>query len=157
MAAFDPSARILAERYAEEAAERERKARLLAMGPLTGSGISPAAWRDWHRYGFVVCPGRKGGLTCTAETCGLGTSCTVMAAKGLKGNAAPLPRSERPACGARTRAGGECAMRVEPGRHRCRLHGGRSTGPKTAEGKALVAEAQRARWRRWRESHPSSG
>jgi ABC transporter substrate binding protein len=29
---------------------------------------------------------------------------------------------------------------------RCRFHGGLSTGPKTAEGKARIAEAQRRRW-----------
>ena len=37
----------------------------------------------------------------------------------------------------------------EPGRTRCRFHGGRSTGPKTAEDKARIAEAQRLRWARW--------
>jgi hypothetical protein len=31
---------------------------------------------------------------------------------------------------------------------RCRLHGGKSTGPKTPEGRARIAEAQRARWQR---------
>ena len=33
---------------------------------------------------------------------------------------------------------------------RCRLHGGLSTGPKTPEGRARIAEAQRRRWARWR-------
>jgi hypothetical protein len=28
----------------------------------------------------------------------------------------------------------------------CRFHGGLSTGPRTAEGKARIAEAQRRRW-----------
>ncbi|MCZ6497927.1 MAG: HGGxSTG domain-containing protein [Gammaproteobacteria bacterium] len=57
----------------------------------------------------------------------------------------------RPLCGAQTRTGGECKMRVEPGKQRCRFHGGMSTGPKTTEGRARIAEAQRRRWQRWRD------
>jgi hypothetical protein len=34
---------------------------------------------------------------------------------------------------------------------RCRLHGGLSTGPKTEAGRARIAEAQRRRWRGYRE------
>ena len=52
-------------------------------------------------------------------------------------------------CGARTRRGTACkckALRTKRGRWRCRLHGGLSTGPKTAEGRARIAEAQRRRW-----------
>ena len=33
----------------------------------------------------------------------------------------------------------------------CRFHGGKSTGPKTQAGRARVAEAQRLRWRAYRE------
>ena len=33
---------------------------------------------------------------------------------------------------------------------RCPNHGGFSSGPKTAEGRERIAEAQRARWTRWR-------
>lgn len=40
-------------------------------------------------------------------------------------------------CGAqRHRDGQPCRARAEPGKRRCRFHGGRSTGPKSAEGKA---------------------
>ena len=40
-----------------------------------------------------------------------------------------------PACGARTRSGAPCrALAMKNGR--CRMHGGSSTGPKTAAGKA---------------------
>jgi len=35
---------------------------------------------------------------------------------------------------------------VVPGKRRCRLHGGLSTGPQTPEGKARIAAAQRERW-----------
>lgn len=53
-------------------------------------------------------------------------------------------------CGALTRKGTPCRALSEPGRRRCRFHGGRSTGPRTPEGKARIAEAQRRRWTRWR-------
>jgi hypothetical protein len=38
-------------------------------------------------------------------------------------------RKDRPRCGAKTRAGRPCRMRVEFGKARCRLHGGLSTRP----------------------------
>ena len=53
---------------------------------------------------------------------------------------------QRRPCGATTRKGAACKLASEPGKKRCRLHGGLSTGPKTAEGKARIAEAQRRRW-----------
>ncbi|MBL9062750.1 helix-turn-helix transcriptional regulator [Tabrizicola sp.] len=49
-----------------------------------------------------------------------------------------------------TRKGTPCRNMSEPGRRRCKHHGGRSTGPRTLEGKARIAEAQKARWARWR-------
>ena len=64
--------------------------------------------------------------------------------------AARLAR-RRVRCGALTRRGTPCRAFSEPGRRRCRFHGGRSTGPRTPEGKARIAEAQRRRWARWRE------
>lgn len=36
-----------------------------------------------------------------------------------------------PKCGATTRKGGKCQREVLPGKRRCALHGGKSTGPKT--------------------------
>jgi hypothetical protein len=60
-------------------------------------------------------------------------------------------RKNRPRCGAKTRAGGRCLVRVELGKARCRFHGGLSTGPKTEAGRARIAEAQRRRWRAYRE------
>ena len=59
-------------------------------------------------------------------------------------------RVQLPACGALTRAGHPCRRKVVPTRDRCRLHGGFSTGPQTAEGRARLREAMRARWARWR-------
>jgi hypothetical protein len=45
-----------------------------------------------------------------------------------------------PRCGARTRAGGPCRQPAMPN-GRCRLHGGRSTGPRTEAGRAALAAA----------------
>ena len=52
-------------------------------------------------------------------------------------------------CGATTRQGTPCqckAIETKRGAWRCKLHGGRSTGPKTPEGRERIAAAQRARW-----------
>lgn len=54
-------------------------------------------------------------------------------------------------CGAKTRKGYPCKNLSEPGKRRCKFHGGKSTGPKTEEGKARIAEAQKRRWARYRE------
>ncbi len=59
-------------------------------------------------------------------------------------------KESRPTCGAKTRRGSNCKCRPAPGKLRCKFHGGFSTGPKTAEGKARIAAAQRKRWDRWR-------
>ncbi|MDF2234959.1 HGGxSTG domain-containing protein [Albimonas sp. CAU 1670] len=62
---------------------------------------------------------------------------------------APFIRNRR--CGARTRSGKPCKMHPVGLRNdRCRLHGGLSTGPRTPEGRARIAEAQMRRWARWR-------
>jgi len=42
-------------------------------------------------------------------------------------------RKDRPRCGAKTRAGGSCLVRIEPGKARCRFHGGLSTGPNATQ------------------------
>jgi hypothetical protein len=55
------------------------------------------------------------------------------------------PKRLQPRCGARTRSGAPCKMRVVAGKTRCRLHGGMSTGPKTAEGRARIVESNRRR------------
>ena len=51
-----------------------------------------------------------------------------MKAIGLAGDGSPLPRRLRPICGAKNRRGQPRAVTVEPGKHRCRLHGGLSIG-----------------------------
>lgn len=49
------------------------------------------------------------------------------------------PPRWRVTCGANLANGGQCSRMSEPGKKRCRYHGGRSTGPRTAEGKARAA------------------
>jgi hypothetical protein len=80
----------------------------------------------------------------------IGTNCAVLLAKGLADDLTALTWGTRPACGAKGRSGLPCKNKVVPGKHRCNLHGGLSTGPKTAEGKARIALAQKARWAKLR-------
>ena len=54
-------------------------------------------------------------------------------------------------CGAKTRAGGACQNPAIKGRGRCKLHGGKSTGPRTEEGKARSIAAHTKHGRRSRE------
>ena len=50
-------------------------------------------------------------------------------------------------CGAKTRRGTPCQRPANKRNGRCRLHGGQSTGPKTAEGRAKIAKGLRDRLR----------
>jgi hypothetical protein len=137
---------ILAEQELEAQRAREELRQLIEAGPPAGSGVTSENWRFWYEYGFVACP--RTGRTCTETACSLGAACSAMRALGLAGDGSPRPRKERPACGARNRCEAPCAVRVEPGKRRCRFHGGLSTGPKTTEGRARIAQAQRRRWNR---------
>ena len=60
----------------------------------------------------------------------------------LRNGATPGDFLAAPRCGARTRAGC-CCRQPAMGNGRCRLHGGLSTGPRTAEGRARCARARR--------------
>ncbi len=53
-------------------------------------------------------------------------------------------------CGAKTRQGTLCQNPAIKDRARCKLHGGKSTGPKTLEGKARAAAAHTKHGRRSR-------
>jgi hypothetical protein len=50
-------------------------------------------------------------------------------------------------CGARTRKGTPCSCPAVRGKQRCRMHGGLSTGPRTAAG---LARSKRAHWKHGR-------
>jgi hypothetical protein len=151
--------RLRVEREQEEAtAQREKAAKeravahLISKGPPAGSKISSDAWRTWYVRGYVLCPGSKGQSTCSNRQCRVGAACQKLHSLGLSGDFAPLPRKKRPVCAARNRHGKPCHMRVEPGKRRCRFHGGLSTGPKTVAGRQRIAEAQRRRWKAFREA-----
>jgi hypothetical protein len=45
-----------------------------------------------------------------------------------------------PKCGAKTRSGGNCRREALPGKRRCALHGGKSTGPKDQRGNMNAAK-----------------
>lgn len=61
----------------------------------------------------------------------------------LKNGNQPGDLSKAPRCGAKARSASACqAPAMKNGR--CRFHGGKSTGPKTLEGKA---RSRRANWR----------
>lgn len=45
-------------------------------------------------------------------------------------------------CGAKTRSGKKCKLRPMKGKKRCRMHGGKSTGPKTMAGKKKISRAK---------------
>ena len=55
----------------------------------------------------------------------------------------PGDYAKAPRCGARTRVGG-CCRQPAMANGRCRMHGGLSTGPRTAVG---LARSRRARWK----------
>jgi hypothetical protein len=67
-----------------------------------------------------------------------------------------IPKRDRPRCGARTRRGTEC-QRQALRNGRCPNHGGMSTGPCTAAGRARIAAAQRERHARGRRERCMSG
>jgi len=51
-------------------------------------------------------------------------------------------------CGARTRYGTPCHGIPVIGKRRCRMHGGKSTGSRTDEGRARIAASNRTRGQR---------
>lgn len=93
---------------------------------------------DWHHSKRIAC-----------DECVDG-HCARFVEIGLNDEGLPLPEQERPHCNAKMRDGGSCQARVVPGKLRCRIHGGMSTGPKSTKGRRRIAEAQRARWAIWR-------
>ena len=99
-----------------------------------------------HHYA----PARGWGLT-TPDTWQARLDALVEAKMGpLIARQAQRAARQRVLCGAKTRKGQPCLNLSEPGKRRCKFHGGKSTGPKTAEGRERIAQAQRRRWATWR-------
>ena len=87
------------------------------------------------------------GRRCFEVACRERHWCLQMLECGLSARGQPLKHKFQPRCRAKTRAGAPCIMRVVPRKRRCRLHGGKSTGPRTDAGRARIAAAQRRRWK----------
>lgn len=100
---------------------------------------------------YATTRGRGDGVLLDSQQVWLDRQCAKINAREAT-NAARY----RQQCQARTRKGHPCKMQSEAGRRRCKFHGGLSTGPKTAEGRARIAEAQRRRWAMYREARGSS-
>src|SRR5208282_5048931 len=80
-------------------------------------------------------------LAATAEPAG--PPACLAAAPSLTGKRRGNPDlGLAPRCGARTRGGCPCRAPAIRGKLRCRMHGGRSTGPRTAEGMARLRAAR---------------
>lgn len=60
-----------------------------------------------------------------------------MCRDGLSQRADQVLKYKRTYCGARKKSGEQCKGLAEPGKNRCRFHGGLSEGPKSIDGKIL--------------------
>ena len=67
----------------------------------------------------------------------------------MTGSRNKVPKPRQP-CAATTRTGGLCQNHPVRGKARCRMHGGASTGPRTAEGRERIAAAHFKHGRRRR-------
>lgn len=74
----------------------------------------------------------------------------------LKARVDATTAKRRVICGAKTRKGTPCRCKSEPGKRRCKFHGGKSTGARTPEGLKRIRVAQRKRWAKWRAEHPKT-
>lgn len=143
----------------EEMAQIRKHARLTQAELAERAGISRQAVGYWERQSELS--PHSWALQCVARVINLHRLWgRVRFAELLEAEAsilrAQLTRTgaqRQVPCGAMTRAATECRLMSEPGKLRCRLHGGRSTGPRTFKGRARIAEAQRQRWARWRAEH----
>ena len=148
-------------RQARKAAGLSRR----ALASLTG--LHPDTVKYWERRSHVDHRGHAPRLICAAlgmrpvaplcstERMARGfLRSNARAWGGLLVGAKQKPRPER--CGAKTRSGTPCRAKPLPGKTRCKFHGGMSTGPRTTEGRARIAEAQRRRWAEWRAGRDKS-
>jgi len=81
-------------------------------------------------------------MAMAAHSCASTTSLPPDRRGRLRNGATPGDFLAAPRCGARTRSG-ECCRQPAMKNGRCRMHGGLSTGPRTAEGRARCAAARR--------------
>ena len=103
---------------------------------------------DCYGNAYCICPATLMRHVDFQRTCGscFVSGCKTLKAIGLDHYGEPLPPQNRPPCDAKARDGLKCKEKVVPGKTKCRLHGGKSTGPRTSAGKEQIASAQRNRW-----------
>jgi hypothetical protein len=113
------------------------------MGKALGIGVQLAHLPQYARTGGW-------GLTGWGQTWGNLDAEVELKMAAWRQRAATRAARRRVVCGAKTRKDTPCRNLSEPGRKRCKFHGGKSTGPRSVEGRANIAEAQRVRWAKWR-------
>ncbi|WP_199559606.1 HGGxSTG domain-containing protein [Paracoccus sediminilitoris] len=101
---------------------------------------------------LVVLPVRRSSIDRRAQEMARQDALMLNTIQAVEARLKAIKANRRVRCKAKTRKGTACQMKSEPGKRRCKFHGGRSTGPTTVEGRARIAEAQRKRWARWRTS-----
>lgn len=100
----------------------------------TNSAVIDAIVTEWAdltgiKYSEVECPMTSGHTPELTDT--------YARAYDFGSSFPAAPRQSQNRCGARRhRDGRPCQAKPEPGKDRCRFHGGRSTGPRTEEGRA---------------------
>lgn len=119
----------------------EKRAALDPGGHAVGRMAAALGWDLSGELGDQYARARHGVLDAELEMALLREFAPSMPHKLAQRLVAPRAR-----CKARTRIGTHCKALSVPGRRRCKLHGGLSTGPKTAEGRKRIAEAQQRRW-----------
>jgi DNA-binding transcriptional regulator YiaG len=144
VAYWEATANIPTGPYHEPIACRRMRAALLAAGVRTK--VSPS-------IGVELC-GRDNSDTSTRARArprhGVKRSVVPGHAAPVRPNKPARPsRAEPRLCRARTRRGDPCQRTALPN-GRCANHGGKSTGPRTRQGRERIAAVQRRRWREWR-------
>lgn len=91
----------------------------------------PVNWQDLKSR-WRSCPAERKKHPNYQKSCSKcdGQICRRLEELGLDEGENPSAKNKRPSCGAKTRTGGQCQMKVVPGKRRCRLFAGLSTGPK---------------------------
>lgn len=122
---YMPSAQALA------ILEKYRESRTPSSVEATNSAVLSAIVTDWAE---LV------GLSVSLPASGTAKAGAPVSDKQTEEIKGLVVRTQRLTCGAtRHRDRQPCQAKSEPGKRRCRFHGGRSTGPRTPEGKARCA------------------
>lgn len=115
------------------------------------AGVSPSTVIRWEGIDFLpLAP--TGALRLIAKVLRVRLFYRRRPRKGSAHGVPDLIFTFPSSCKAKTRTGQRCKNRPTPGRMRCRLHGGLSTGPKTEDGRARCKAAALEAWARRRQA-----